>query len=451
MLGCLSRGGSPVPSLRHPIPWPARQILAALALGGCANSVVPSDGGAHDLRHADLAVKHDMAQGLVDMSAPDLAMAACTEVADWPALQAAAAYQPANDETVTISAQQAMEPQNILSVEDWHLGAMGGDAGENYPKVVPFSMSANYSSCDVCVRLFENCTKANGCDRGYFIQGGTVTVSRADRNPAMGRMTVSGQGLMMVEWMFPTDVDGGTVGDTPVAGGRCFLIDQLSLDVPWSNTTDGGVPDMPGPVADLSGADLVGVDLAPPPGDFATAPADLATATGGDGGPGCHVVVNELQTGTPTSASDEFVEIFNPCAAPINIGTWKLVYRSAGNNGGGADITLTTLAAGTTVAPGGFFLGVNNLVAGTRTHDFTYTGGLAGAGGAVGLRDPNGQLVDSVAYEKLTVPNNFTEGSPAGNPPAGQSLSRIPNGVDRDNNSLDFKVTMTPTPGAINM
>ena len=82
-------------------------------------------------------------------------------------------------------------------------------------------------------------------------------------------------------------------------------------------------------------------------------------------------------------------------------------------------------------------------------------GHLASTGGAVGLRDDVGNLVDSVSYDTLTAPNDFTEGMPAPNPPnvapPGNSISRIPNGVDTNNNKVDFKVSTMQTPFGPNL
>ena len=64
---------------------------------------------------------------------------------------------------------------------------------------------------------------------------------------------------------------------------------------------------------------------------------------------------------------------------------------------------------------------------------------------AVGLRNPSGTLIDSMAYGMLTAANNFTEGAnPAPAPSVDQSISRLPNGKDSDQNGADFAVTAIP-------
>jgi predicted extracellular nuclease len=195
-----------------------------------------------------------------------------------------------------------------------------------------------------------------------------------------------------------------------------------------------------------------GFDFAAAAGDdFAVAPGDLARRTNGDGGvigncpPTQHIVVNELKTGgTAAGASDEFVELYNPCDVDVDLTGWSLVYRSAT---GTTDVTIVNLAR--TIASGGFLLVAGPTYSNGGTPDQTYgTGRLAQAGGGVGLRDPTMALVDSVGYGTAT--NMFVEGAAAAAPANDQSLARIPSGVDSNHNDLDFMVATTPTPRATN-
>ena len=119
-----------------------------------------------------------------------------------------------------------------------------------------------------------------------------------------------------------------------------------------------GMDDMGTPAATDMAGDMAGVkhdmakamgDMRRAPGDMAGPPADLAGQL-----PGCHVIINEVQTGSTTSASEEFVELFNPCPTPFQLLNWKLAYRSAGNNAGAADTTLHNIAVMTTIAAGGY-------------------------------------------------------------------------------------------------
>jgi uncharacterized protein len=161
------------------------------------------------------------------------------------------------------------------------------------------------------------------------------------------------------------------------------------------------------------------------------------------------VRINEVETGTPTSAADEFIEVVNSGTADADLGGWKVVYRSAA---GTSDTTLTTIPTGTTLAPGAFYLVGGSAYAGSATPDRSFSAGLAATGGGAGLRDATGELVDSVGWGTAT--NALVEGSAAPAPPAtaapGSSIVRIPDGHDTNANDADFAISSTPTPGAAN-
>jgi hypothetical protein len=179
--------------------------------------------------------------------------------------------------------------------------------------------------------------------------------------------------------------------------------------------------------------------------DLAAGP-DLA---GSDGG-GCGVaavVVNEVQTGG-AAASDEWVELYNPCANPVNMNGAKVTYRSATNTASADTNTIANLTQ--TISAGGYLLIANSGYTGGATPDVTpFVGtGLAAAGGAVGLRDAAGKLVDSVGWG--TANNPFVEAAAVTAPAASSSAARMPNGNDTNHNNSDFKVTASPTPRAAN-
>jgi hypothetical protein len=161
------------------------------------------------------------------------------------------------------------------------------------------------------------------------------------------------------------------------------------------------------------------------------------------------VVVNEVQTRGAGGTADEFVELYNTEAYNIDLNGWQLLYRNAADNSGGASLvyyTFTNLLIGANsyalLAGGGF--------TGTATVDGLLAGGLSSAGGAVGLADITGTLVDSVSWQTLTASNLFTESSAAANPPSGQSIGRSPNGSDTGDNASDFKISPATSPRAAN-
>jgi hypothetical protein len=171
---------------------------------------------------------------------------------------------------------------------------------------------------------------------------------------------------------------------------------------------------------------------------------------GGGGGGGTPAVrINEIQTGTSVSASDEFVELVNAGSTEADISGWKVVYRSAA---GTSDTTLATVPSGTKLAPGAFYLLGGSGYAGSATADQSFSAGLAGTGGAIGLRDASGTVVDGAGWGTAT--NALVEGTAAAAPPAtavpGSSIVRLPDGHDTNANSADFTVTATATPRAAN-
>jgi hypothetical protein len=196
-----------------------------------------------------------------------------------------------------------------------------------------------------------------------------------------------------------------------------------------------------------------GADLAVPVGgadDLATPAADdLARRSDGGIVPNScpaaqHVVVNEVKTGSAASASDEFIEIYNPCAMAVDLTGFSIVYRSAA---GVTDVVVINLTK--TIGATGYLLIAGPTYSNGGTPDQTYgVGRLAAAGGGVGVRDGAQLLVDSVGYGTAT--NAFVEGAAATAPPNGQSIARTPNGTDSNHNDVDFAVAMTPTPRAAN-
>jgi len=161
------------------------------------------------------------------------------------------------------------------------------------------------------------------------------------------------------------------------------------------------------------------------------------------------VHVNEVATGTSTSAADEFVELVNTGGAAADVGGWKLAYRSAS---GTSDTTLAAIPTGTTIAAGGFYLFGGSAYAGARAADQSFASGLASTGGGIAVRDANAVVVDAVGWGSAA--NAYVEGTVAPAPPTtappGASIVRRPDGHDTNDNSADFTVAATASPRATN-
>ena len=159
------------------------------------------------------------------------------------------------------------------------------------------------------------------------------------------------------------------------------------------------------------------------------------------------LLLSELVTGG-ASASDEFIEIYNP--APIGLPTegLELIYVSAS----GATVTRKALwsAGATDVPPGGHLLIANEAGPYAPIADLTYANGLSGTGGSLALRVLGASTaVDAVGWGTAT--SAWLEGAPASAPGAGRSLERLPGGAagsiqDTDQNAVDFVEREGPDP-----
>lgn len=167
-----------------------------------------------------------------------------------------------------------------------------------------------------------------------------------------------------------------------------------------------------------------------------------------------HLVVSQFQTGGGGTGTfnDEFVEIFNRGAAPIDLNGYRLVYRSAtGSNDVLQPFAVWT--SSTIIPPGGYYLIASTSYDGPTTPNMTYNPttcqcsmGAAGGGLAIRLGDNNtGAVIDSVGWGTAT--NVFVEGTVTAAPAANNSQRRKQNGCqDTDSNANDFDSVIPSAP-----
>ncbi len=160
-----------------------------------------------------------------------------------------------------------------------------------------------------------------------------------------------------------------------------------------------------------------------------------------------HLLISEILTGA-ASASDEFVEIFNPTAGALPLEGLEVVYVTAS----GATVTRKAAwpAGAPGVPPGGHTLLANEAGIYAAVADATYAGGLAATGGSVALRIQGaGGAIDALGWG--TAASAWVETAPAAAPPAGSSLERLPGGSagswqDTDRNAVDLVIRDVPDP-----
>lgn len=154
-----------------------------------------------------------------------------------------------------------------------------------------------------------------------------------------------------------------------------------------------------------------------------------------------NILISEFRTRGPLGGNDEFVEIWNNSAGPVNIGGYTL----RGSNSAGTTSVRATVPAGTILNPACYYLFTNSTattgysgpVPGNTTYatGFTDDGGIAIADGAAAILDQVGMSAGS-AYKEGTV----LATTPANN---NQSYERKPGGgsgnsLDTNNNANDF-------------
>jgi hypothetical protein len=161
------------------------------------------------------------------------------------------------------------------------------------------------------------------------------------------------------------------------------------------------------------------------------------------------IIISEFRTRGPNGVNDEFIELYNFSASPVDIGNWKI----RASNGAGTTARRANVPSGTILQPGAHYLVTNQFttggpysgpVAGDQTYDADANGINDEGGVAITLPDGT-TVVDQVG---LSAGSAFKEGNPLVNPaPSGTNLNgefsfvrKLTSGVpqDTDDNAADF-------------
>lgn len=125
------------------------------------------------------------------------------------------------------------------------------------------------------------------------------------------------------------------------------------------------------------------------------------------------VVINEVGwAGTQASGYDEWIELYNPSEAEVDLAGWRLLLGER------------ELALSGTIPPGGFYLleRTDDATIPAVEADLIYKGSMANAGAVLMLFDPEGNAVDSA---NLGAP----EGWFAGDVASAASMERVSPGI----------------------
>jgi phosphatidylserine/phosphatidylglycerophosphate/cardiolipin synthase-like enzyme len=187
-----------------------------------------------------------------------------------------------------------------------------------------------------------------------------------------------------------------------------------------------------------------------------------------------HVVISEVYGGGGNSGAtytNDFVELYNPTAAPVTMTSWSIQYQSAGGSG---TFTLKSVFSGTIASRAFFLVQLARGSAGTvalPTPDAVGTMNLSGTSGKVALvldslsiansTDPN--VVDFVGYgpsankfegsgptpapgNTSSIERKASASSTAATLGPGGSEEKAGNGLDSDDNANDFVATSSINP-----
>lgn len=161
------------------------------------------------------------------------------------------------------------------------------------------------------------------------------------------------------------------------------------------------------------------------------------------------VVINEIDYDQPGTDTAEFIELYNSGTSAVSLDNYAVDLI----NGSNSSTYRTIELSGFSINGNGYFVMCGNadLVANC---DFSFTTTNSwfqnGAPDAIGLYE-NSILLDSLSYEGDLSP--FTEGtllSFSDNNTDITSISRIPNGLDSNDNYSDFQLGCI-TPGSANI
>ena len=170
--------------------------------------------------------------------------------------------------------------------------------------------------------------------------------------------------------------------------------------------------------------------------------AALAVPTATAATDGSAAVISEVFGGGGNKGAaftHDFIELYNPTDAPIDLSGYTVEYFSASGNTGGKVVLSGT------IAPHGYYLvqGAAGNGAGDAlpTPDAEGNLNMSGSKGSVQLADATGTPIDAIGYGAASL----KEGTAAAGLSNAKSASRDDKGTDTDDNAADFTIG-APTP-----
>ncbi len=184
------------------------------------------------------------------------------------------------------------------------------------------------------------------------------------------------------------------------------------------------------------------VPSSPTPTEAAPMPAPTAAPSPTPAPAADHLLISQVLGGVKGNNNQEFIELYNPTDAPIDLQGLSLWYRLTDKQDP-ARIARWTQSA--LVPPHGRFLLVREGQDVGTSPDGTFEQAINLTKGGLELQDSQGNRIDALGWGEKA-PASFTEGAPAPKLSNGQALERLPggdagNGQDTDDNASDFTLT----------
>lgn len=154
------------------------------------------------------------------------------------------------------------------------------------------------------------------------------------------------------------------------------------------------------------------------------------------------VILSEILTGTSTSASQEFIEIYNNTDKDIDLTGWHIQYTSATKTDWASpsrNISLTGI-----IKTKAYYLLTSTAYL-TSKANLSYSATLSQTGGHLRIVDKLSNTQDQLGWGNAAMPLGIAVEAPA----AGSSLARLTNASGYNltqDNSTDYAATLSPTP-----
>ncbi len=149
------------------------------------------------------------------------------------------------------------------------------------------------------------------------------------------------------------------------------------------------------------------------------------------------IVISEVQLGSATSASDEYVEVANRSVEPSDLTGYKLQYKS---KNGSSWITKATLSG--YIAPYGRYLLATNINPSSQPMN----SGLSATGGHLRIVDTNQVQLDMLGWGQASQPDGVAITSHDNGQSLKRKLDEDGRFIDTDNNYDDWFISDNPTP-----